>query len=86
MAPDADVKATVLPEDSLVDVRLKKTDSGLVLLAVNRTDESKEVVFSIPGLENKNVSGRFEGRVLQPADGEFKDEFAPYGTHVYDIK
>jgi len=86
MSPDAEKKVTVSPENSMVEVRLKDTDSGLVLLAANRGDAPTNVVFNIPQIEKGIVSVRFEGRRLSAQGGQFSDEFAPYGAHVYEFR
>ena len=88
-----DSSATVTVSTPLVSTRLKITDDGLTLLAVNRDNHTTEVAIRIAsphGMDSPCAAAqeaivRFEDRKVQVDHGVLRDEFEPYGVHVYMI-
>ncbi len=83
MAPDANVIVRLEPNSAPVSTRVKATDGGPVLLAVNRSTAEINVTFHLPGYEDGSVSVRSENRAITVRDGRLSDRFAPLAVHIY---
>ena len=83
VARDAKAQPTVSCDRGEVVALLKDHGAGL-LIAANITTNAVRATFGLAGVKGATV--RFEnGRRIAGQDG-FSDDFAPYGTHVYELK
>jgi len=56
------------------------------ILAANARDKPASATFTLPGIGGDTpVNVWFEDRKLKAIDGAFRDDFAEYGVHVYEI-
>lgn len=84
LSPDAKDEIKLEHADAMMSYRLKDAGDKRVLIAGNRNDRPTSATFIIPGLKPGEVNVRYENRKVQAQDGRLTDEFAVYGTHVYE--
>jgi len=83
MSPDSEMEIRLEPNNALVSTRLKATESGKVLLAVNRSMAEIDVEIQLSGQKDCSASVQFENRVLKVQGGKLNDRFAPFAVHIY---
>ncbi|MHC4165330.1 MAG: hypothetical protein ACYSWQ_00030 [Planctomycetota bacterium] len=66
-----------------MSTRLKATESGRVLLAVNRSTAAVGINLHLPGQKDGSAPLQFEDRILRIQDGRLSDRFAPLAVHIY---
>ena len=73
-------------KDVPVDVMVKRTGDALYLFAVGMRDGKTTAAFTLRGLTGEaKVEVVDENRTLNAQDGVFRDDFQPWGAHIYRI-
>jgi hypothetical protein len=85
LAPSAKKQAVIEPADLPISSVVKDLGNAKVIIAVNREAKPIDASIKIDGVEG-NVDVIFEERAITPADGKIKDNFEPYGVHIYEVK
>ncbi len=87
VADDAENKIEIIPNQSTIDVRLKRWKSNYYLLTANRDETTKTVKIKIDGFNNIKVKKLFElNNELTVKDNLIRDTWRKYDVHVYRIE
>jgi hypothetical protein len=85
-SPDYKGYATVSSTNTFVpvDIMTKKLKKEKYIFAVGMRCGFTTATFSVMSGTSVEVLG--EGRIINISDGQFSDEFSPYGVHLYKIR
>jgi hypothetical protein len=83
MAPG--IPSPVSPSAAPVSAALKQEGGRRVLIAVNRGPAPVEVALKVP-VPAGTAAVLGENRTVEVKNGEIRDRFAAYGTHLYELK
>jgi hypothetical protein len=85
LAPDANKKITVKPENAGIEFLLKDYKNKIYLIAANPSAKGKTITFTMPqAVTTINVWS--ESRSITPqGNNSFTDNFDGYGVHIYEI-
>ena len=80
--------ATVVTENQKVPVSLlaKKYRGSTYLFAVGMRRQATTAEFTLNGIGRATAEVIGENRTVAVRGGKFKDQFPPYGVHLYRIK
>lgn len=69
--------------DVPIDIMVKKHNGATYVFSTSMRNHATTGTFTVPSGSKVEVIG--EDRTLSMVDGQFSDEFAPYGVHLYKI-
>ena len=86
LSPSSRGAATCSPADAGVETLLKELDGELYLIAVNTSDQPRQVTFEVKQELPSKISVMFEGRLaMNIQNTRLTDAFKPLEVHVYDL-
>ena len=81
----ASVSGTSVRSSVRVDAMTKRARGATYVFAVDPEVGATSATFMVPGLTSGTVKVLGENRTLPLSGGSFTDQFAGYGTHLYEI-
>lgn len=83
--PDVDVEYGSVEASESVQLLVKTHGAKTYLIAANASEHGAAATLSLPPEVSGPAKVWFEGRSVTIRDGELRDVFAGYGTHVYEL-
>jgi hypothetical protein len=86
MAPACAVSLTLLPAGAPVEFTTREREGKRYLIAANKSDRQQSVRFHGPALAGKRAELLFESHPATIEGDSLRDEFTPFGVHVYELQ
>ena len=74
------------PRSTQIDSTVRKTQDAIYVFAVDMKGKTTRADFQIKEFETGHAEVLGEGRSIRIEDGQFSDQFNPWGVHLYRIK
>ncbi len=85
-AKKSNTKIALMPAEAPVEFTTRERKGSLYLLAANKSGRTQHVEFTARRWHAKHVSVLHEQHEVTLANGVLRDDFQPYGVHVYQLK
>jgi hypothetical protein len=85
MAPIASSKPTLSPADAPIEFTTRELEGRNYLIAANKSQNPQSVRFGGKSFEGKQAKVLYETRPVTIEGASLKDEFEPFGVHVYRL-